>query len=495
MPSKPPAVILRHPADLTLEAFEDIVWSGRAVALAPELIAAIRATRTAVEEALGGDEAVYGVNTGMGYLSTVRLSEQEQQDHASNLFLGRAVGGPPFLHRGEARALLLARLAGFLSGHAGVTAELCTFMVDRLNDDFVPAVPRTDLGSAGEIIPLSHAFGTFLGLGEVLAAHDTTRSSAEALAERGTTPYKPAVKEGIALLAGAPGTLALAIARRRTVAVLLRQLMACWACAIDAIEAPRTPYHPALGELSHDPVMQRVLERLGDLLRGPQAEKRVTQAPVSFRVIPQVLTHLQRTLDRFEEDVRRSLPAVTDSPVFHDGRFLTTGSFHELGLASGMDALCLALVQAAELCAQHVHRLLDHRFSGLPDQLAASPGPHAGLVVVHKRMVGTVHRLRPLAMPATVGLVDTSMGQEDAMTFAFEAAEKLRVVEHALRDVIACELLTCRQVWALRSSPPAEGLHEYVAELADIVEPVERDRQLGPEIDGIAALVTMGAFQ
>lgn len=100
-----------------------------------------------------------------------------------------------------------------------------------------------------------------------------------------------------------------------------------------------------------------------------------------------------------------------------------------------------------------------------------------------------------MAAPASVGVVDTSMGQEDAMTFAFEAAEKLRVVEHALRDVIACELLTCRQAWALRSSPPSEGLQEYVAELADVVEPVERDRPLGPEIDGVAALVTMGAFQ
>jgi histidine ammonia-lyase len=495
MPSKPPAVQLRHPSDLTLEAFEDVVWSGRAVVLAPELLSAIGASRAAVEQALHGDEAVYGVNTGMGYLSTVRLSEEEQQHHASNLFLGRAVGGPPFLHRGEARALLLARLAGFLSGQAGVTPALCAFIVDRLNDDFVPAIPRTDLGTAGEIIPLSHAFGTFLGMGEVLAAHDTTRSSADALAERDVTPYSPVAKEGIALLAGAPGTLALAIARRRTVAVLLRQLVVCWSCAIDAIEAPRTPYDAALGDLSHDPIMERVLARLGELLRGSQAQQRVTQAPVSFRVIPQVLTHLQRTLGRFEEDIRRALLAVTDSPVFYDDRFLTTGGFHELGLAAGMDALCIALIQGAELSAQHVHRLLDQRFSGLPDQLAASPGPQAGLVVVHKRMVGTVHRLRPLAAPASVGLVDTSMGQEDAMTFAFEAAEKLRVVEHALRDVIACELLTCRQAWALRSSPPAEGLHEYLAELADVVEPVERDRRLGPEIDGVAALVTMGAFQ
>lgn len=495
MSSPLPPADLHHPADLTLQTFEDIAWGGRSLALAPELLANLASTRAAMEDALSGDEPVYGINTGMGYLSTVRLSAAEQQQHASNLFLGRAVGGPPFLHRGEARAVLLTRLAGFLSGHAGVTPGLCSFIVDRLNDDFVPAIPRTDLGSAGEIIPLSHAFGTFLGLGAVLTHDETTRPAADALKERHAAPFQPAAKEGIALLAGAPGTLALAIARRRTVAILLRQLIVCWAAALDAVAAPLTAYDSSLAELFHDPIMQRVLDRLGELLRGSGADRRGTQAPVSFRVIPQVLTHAHRTLDRMEEDIIRSLPAVTDSPVFVEGRFLTTGGFHDIGLASQLDALCIALVQAAELSAQHIHRLLDSRFSGLQDQLAASPGPQAGLVVVHKRVVGAVHRLRRLALPASVGVVDTSLGQEDAMTFAFEAAEKLRLVEHVLRDVIACELLTCRQAWALRSSPPAAGLREYAAELADIVEPVTRDRQLGPEIDALAALVSMGAFQ
>jgi histidine ammonia-lyase len=448
-----------------------------------------------MEVALNGGESVYGVNTGMGYVSTVRLSEAEQKDHASNLFLGRAVGGPPFLHRSEARALLLARLAGFLGGHAGVTPDLCSFIVDRLNDDFVPATPRVDLGSAGEIIPLSHAFGTFLGLGEVLAHDETARPAADALAERDVAPFQLAAKEGIALLAGAPGTLALAIARRRTAAVLLRQLEVCWGCAIDAIGAPLTPYDAVVAVLSQDAIMQSVLNRLGDLLRGSDSDRSVTQAPVSLRVIPQVLTHVHRTLNRMEEDIKRALAAVTDSPVFYEGRFLTTGGFHDLGLASQMDAMCIALVQAAELSAQHVHRMLDRRFSGLQDQLAVSPGPQTGLVVVHKRVTGAVHRLRGLAAPASVGVVDTSMGQEDAMTFAFEAAEKLRTVEHGLRDVIACELLTCRQAWALRSSPPADGLRDYAGELVGIVEPVEHDRRLGPEIDALAALVSMGAFQ
>ncbi len=143
-----------------------------------------------------------------------------------------------------------------------------------------------------------------------------------------------------------------------------------------------------------------------------------------------------------------------------------------------MDATVLALVHAAELAGQHIHRLLDGRFSGLPDQLTSRPGPQAGLIVVHKRVVGIVHELRRLATPASVGLAETSLGQEDAMTFGFEAAEDLRRVEALVREVAACELLTARQAWALRAQPMAAGLRPAAEAIEHAVAPVDTDRPL-----------------
>src|SRR2546423_1888643 len=110
-------ITLSHSSDLTLEALEEIAWEGRQLALHPELLAHLAATRSAMLGSIGGDTQVYGVTTGMGYLSSVQLGAEEQQTHQANLLLGRAVGGPPFLGRAEARAVLVARLAGFLDGH------------------------------------------------------------------------------------------------------------------------------------------------------------------------------------------------------------------------------------------------------------------------------------------------------------------------------------------------------------------------------------------
>src|SRR5947209_16802937 len=100
-------VVLRQPADLTLEVLDEIAWEDRPLALHSDLLARLAASRAAVVAALEGGGSVYGVNTGMGYVAGVRLSEEEQRAHQANLLLGRAVGGPPYLDYAEARAVLV----------------------------------------------------------------------------------------------------------------------------------------------------------------------------------------------------------------------------------------------------------------------------------------------------------------------------------------------------------------------------------------------------
>jgi histidine ammonia-lyase len=229
-------------------------------------------------------------------------------------------------------------------------------------------------------------------------------------------------------------------------------------------------------------------------LRGSADERFGLQAPVSFRVAPQVLAHVERTITRFTEDIDRAVGAVTDSPAFVDGRFVATGAFHEVELAAGFDTLGLALIRAGELSGQRVHRLLDGRFSGLPDQLTPNPGPSCGLILVQKRVVGTLNELRRLATPASVGSADTSLGQEDAMTFAFEAAEKLRRIEGLVRDVLACEFLVARQAWALRGAGTPTGLEAVAERLTETVAPVEEDRPLGPDLDRLVGRLEFGEF-
>jgi histidine ammonia-lyase len=91
--------------------------------------------------------------------------------------------------------------------------------------------------------------------------------------------------------------------------------------------------------------------------------------------------------------------------------------------------------------------------------------------------------MRPLAGATPVGLIETSGGQEDVQSFAWEAAGKLaRALRHA-RAVTACELLAGYQAAALSGRPPPSGSRALLDWLAEIIGPIEGDRPFGEDIE------------
>ena len=455
------------------------VAAGQDVRIEPALLAAVRRQRAGALRALAGGQLVYGVNTGMGALSSVRLTEPQQRSHQRNLLLARATGGPPWLGAAEARAVIAARLMTFLSGDAAVSGELCQRLADFLNRGIVPAVPRGGAGAAGEIMQLAHAFGPVAGIGRVLGPDGTTVPAGQALREAGLGEFSLGPKEGIALIQGVPGTTGLGALRLGEAAALASLMEASAALAIVAVRAPRDPYLAACGR--GDDVLAGVLSRLR-AAAGDDPSPRSLQAPVSFRVAGPVLAHLQRAAALLETAVRRALTGVTDSPAYLDGRFTGTAGFHSIDLAAHCDQVTAAFCHAAEVAAARLHRLMDPAVTGLPAQLARDPGPQAGLTPVHKRAAGEVHAMRALAAATPVGLIETSGGQEDVQSFAWEAAEKLSAALRHARAVTACELLAGYQAAALSGREPPDGCRAVLDWLAGMVAPIEADRPFGEDI-------------
>ena len=184
----PDAAVIGAPEDLDAGRILRVA-AGQRVEISPGLLDEVQRVCEAAREVLRHGDPVYGVNTGMGALSGVRLTEAEQLAHQRNLLLGRATGGPPWMEAADARAIVAVRLRTFLSGDSGVSAGLCQHLAATLNAGLVPAVPRTGVGSAGEILPLAHAFGPVAGIGRVLArpACGTGPAPADETAHAGVT--------------------------------------------------------------------------------------------------------------------------------------------------------------------------------------------------------------------------------------------------------------------------------------------------------------------
>jgi histidine ammonia-lyase len=456
------------------------VAAGQAVSIEPALLASVQQRCTEARQALRDGRPVYGVNTGMGALSSVRLTEQQQLSHQRNLLLARATGGPPWLSPPDVRAIITVRLLTFLSGDAAVSAGLCQRLADFLNYDIGPAVPRAGAAAAGEIIQLAHAFGPLVGIGRVLGPGGVLMPAREALSDHGLTEFSLGPKEGIALIQGVPGATGLSVLRLGEAAALTSLMEAAAALSIVVARAQRDPYRAACAR--GDDLLAAVLRRLREAA-GDEPSPRSLQAPVSFRVAGPVLTQVHRAAAQLEAATRRALIGVTDSPAYLDGRFTSTAGFHGIDLSAHCDLLTAALCHAAEVAAARLHRLMDPAVTGLPAQLAREPGPQAGLTPVHKRAAGEVHAMRRLAAATAVGLIETSGGQEDVQSFAWEAADKLRIALRQARAVTACELLAGYQAAALSERPPPPGCRALLDWLAVIVGPIDEDRPFGEDIE------------
>lgn len=501
-----PPLVLGAAADIDRDAVLRVAVDRAPVELTDDLIGHLAATRQSCLDALAGDDAVYGVTSGMGYKSDVRLDADEQREHQASLLLGRAVGGPPYLDVEDARAIVVARLTNLLSGHAGVSPVLCERLVAWLNDGYAPAVPAGGVGTAGEVQPLAHAFQALMGVGWVLAPDGRVVAADDALRDRGVQPYAPGPKEGIALLAGAPAAAGLGALAHARLAALGGSLELVAAASLEVVGAPPGPFSAAAGRLSGDPLLAEHLTRLrwwrdrdADGLaqtaeaqgRGVDRQRGAAQAPVSFRVTPVVQTQLARSLERFAQDVDTGLAAVTDSPAFVDGTLVPTAGFHAVDIAAGIDTVRAALVRNLELCVQRTHRLLDPRVTGLAAQLAPGAGG-TGMVVVHKRAVAAAAEARRLAAPVSVGLYDTSLGQEDAQTFTFEAFMALRRVEALATEAAACELACVLQATWLDGGALPPRLAEALEPARALTAPLTIDRPLGDDLDRLAALLRAG---
>ncbi|MFC7272830.1 aromatic amino acid lyase [Paractinoplanes rhizophilus] len=516
---------IRRPEDLSRAVIASLARSRCRIVLAPGLLDDLAASRRATLDDLDGDRPVYGVNTGMGAMAGVRLDADAQTRQQNTLMIGRAVGSAPWLRRDQGRAVLAARLRTLLHPAAGASPSLCEFLVALLDADIVPAIPLRG-GAAGEIIPLAHAGAVLIGTGQVLAP-PTGRLAAEAgagqpdadqtgagqpdgdrpgavvdaapaLLAAGLTPRPFEAKEGVAFLEGVPGLTALATLAAEDTRALLAQIVIASAASHAVVRASHDPLHPALADSEE---LSTVLAAMRGLLGGDVPGEtsgggpdRRLQAPVSFRVTAPAIAVALRAVAGLEAAADRALAAVTDSPAHLDGRFAGTFGFAGTDLAAQAGALTAALLHLAELGAARLHRMLDADITGLSRQLSDAPGLHAGMVTVHKRAVGVVHRLRRFATPSLVGAMETSLGQEDVQSFGFEAAECLGEVISGLRDVLSCELLAVHQA-RLLGGPP-EGLtgrgRAALDEIAAVLPPGSADRPFGRDLDRVADLLEKG---
>ncbi len=478
--------VIADPAQLDRGLIQTIAEGGLAPQLDPRLQERLDQRRDQMLTKLSSGNPVYGVNTGLGAFSNRSLDADAQSRHQEQMMLARSAGGPPWLTPAEVRAVLAVRLRTFLNGDAGVSARLCNRLAEHIEYGILPAIPQRSTGVAGEIVQMAHLGNALIGMGQVLDGV-ITAPAADMLARAGLKPIRLGPKEGIALLQGVPTATAMALLAARDARRLHRQLLLTVAAEFALTASTRDVLDSALAR--SDDVLGRTMADLRRLA-GTASHTRSLQPPVSFRATPQVLAHLDRCITRLEEAIDRALAGITDSPAFLGDDFVGSAGFYGYDLATHLHALTVGIVGATELAATRLHRLMDPAVSGLTPQLAAVPGRDTGVSPIHKRAIGVAHQLRRAAMPATIGPVEASGGQEDSQTFALEAVAACRDAIEGGIEVTACEQLALHQARCLGATLPKDAdLATFLDAIAAVLPSTADDRAFGQDVETLRKLM------
>ncbi len=491
---------------LTLDRIVEVARRRTSVAIgktARERIARARAVVDAIVEAGDGAPAVYGVNTGFGFLADVRISAAEIRALQRNLVRSHAAGVGPLLPTEVVRAMLLLRAQVLCVGASGVRPIVVDHLVELLNRGVHPQIPaQGSVGASGDLAPLAHLALVLIGEGEAEYRGEVS-DGAEALRRAGLPPLELGAKEGLSLVNGtqlmtAIGGLALVDAEQ---AAQIADLAG--ALSLEAWTGTPRAFDPRIHALRPHPGQAASARNLARLLQGsPIVESHrdcgKVQDPYSLRCMPQVHGATRDALAYARRVLEIEAGAATDNPlVFPDtNELISGGNFHGQPVALALDFAAIAVAELANISERRIEQLLNpHLSTGLPPFLIQSSGLNSGYMMAQVTAAALVSENKILAHPASVDSIPSSAGREDHVSMGVHAADKLRRIVENVRNALAIELLCAAQGIDLRAPLlPAPALAAVHHTIRQRVPRLESDRPIHRDIATVRELVDDGSL-
>jgi histidine ammonia-lyase len=497
-------MVLVSGTELTVADVVAVARAGERASLSDGARETMRQSAEVTAALADSDAAVYGVSTGFGSLAQVRIPAHRREELQRSLIRSHAAGVGPPVETEVVRGMMLLRVRSLAMGRSGARPIVAETMLEMLNAGLTPVVPEYgSVGASGDLAPLAHCALALIGEGEVMSGDgESPRPSAEALADAGIEPVTLTAKEGLALINGTDGMLAMLALATDDLQLLLRTADVAAALSVEALLGTDRAFAQDLIALRPQPGQALSAANLRALLAGSEivashreGDPRVQDA-YSLRCAPQVIGAARDTLAHAQRIVADELRSAIDNPiVLPDGRVESCGNFHGAPLAFACDFLAIAAAEVGAIAERRTDRLLDPaRSHGLPPFLAPDPGVNSGLMIAQYTQAAMVAENRRLASPASVGSLPTSAMQEDHVSMGWGAARKLRVVVENLARIIAIETLTAARGVELRAPlapAPATGAALRALRRAGIAGSGP-DRFVAPELARATELVRGG---
>jgi histidine ammonia-lyase len=514
---------------LTLAQLYAAVFDSAPVALAADARARMQASRAVVERVIASGQTVYGVNTGFGELAEVRISSDQIRQLQINLVRSHCCGVGAPLAEHEVRAMLLLRANTLAKGLSGVRPIVVEALCSMLNAGVHPLIPaQGSVGASGDLAPLAHLAAVAIGEGEAIYK-GARLPGAEAMQRAGIAPLTLEAKEGLSLLNGTQGMLALLALALREADTLADSADVAAALSLDALQGSPAAFDPRITAARPFPgavATARNLTRLNagstirESHRSAEKDPRVQDA-YSLRCTPQVHGAARDALASIRATLEIELNAATDNPLVFvneqgghgfsragkdegkrgasapgvSGEVISGGNFHGQPLAMAADQLAVALATLGGIAERRIEHMTNPNVSLLPPFLTREPGLNSGFMLAQVTAAALASENKALATPHSVDSIPTSGDKEDYVSMGMSAARRLRPMLDNLRHIVAIEMLCACQgidfLAPLRTGAEAQRAYDLIRSVSPRVD---ADRPLAPDIAAVSALLARNAL-
>jgi len=494
--------------DLTFQQLYDAALRGQNVSLTPAAMERMNASRAVVERVVASGATAYGINTGFGKLASVRISAEQVRQLQVNLVRSHASGVGAPLSEAETRAMMLLRANALAKGLSGVRPRVVETLCQMLNAKVHPVIPsQGSVGASGDLAPLAHLAHVVIGEGRA-AFRGEILPGGEAMKRAGIAPVTLEAKEGLSLLNGTQGMLALLSLALREADILVDTADVAASLSLDALRGSPGAFDARIMHARAYAGAAMTARNLAHLNEGSQireshraSEKdpRVQDA-YSLRCTPQVHGAVRDALAQARETAAVELNSATDNPLVfvrdaNSGDIISGGNFHGQPLAMAADQVAIAIATLGGIAERRVEQMTNPLTSMLPAFLTPDPGVNSGLMVAQITAAALTSENKALATPHSVDSISTSGNQEDYVSMGMTGARRLQRMLENLRNTIAIELLCACQgidlLAPLQTGKLAKKAYEAVRTKSRMVSV---DRPLAPDIEIVATLVAEGTF-
>lgn len=493
--------------ELTFEQLYRVALYGDTVSLAAAAIERMSSSRSVVDRLVASGTTAYGINTGFGKLASVRISAEQVRDLQVNLVRSHCCGVGAPLGEAETRAMMLLRANALAKGLSGVRPLIVETLCAMLNARVHPVIPsQGSVGASGDLAPLAHLAAVVIGEGHAIYK-DEILDGGEAMRRAGIKAVALEAKEGLSLLNGTQGMLALLSLALRDADILVDSADVAAALSLDALRGSPGAFDARIMHARAYTGAATTARNLAHLNEGSQireshrsAEKdpRVQDA-YSVRCTPQVHGAVRDSLGQAREMAAVELNSATDNPLVFvredgGGDIISGGNFHGQPLAMAADQVAIALATLGGISERRIEQMTNPLTSMLPAFLTPEPGLNSGFMIAQVTAAALTSENKALAVPHSVDSISTSGNQEDYVSMGMSGSRRLTRMLENLRHTIAIELLCACQgidlLAPLKTGTLATRAYEVVrSESAKLAQ----DRPLAAEIEAVSSLLADGA--